>query len=201
MRELKHRAVEKGEWSRRLVVLLGLLALLGLGFTPYPAQPVGQTPLNGVVTFDASSLNQTPPDAAIRSIALPVSGMNYPGCMRQPQVPELDYKPDNLALGDIAMITSCGWQPDEVVTISLRDPQGKITTSSVKAVPARNYKGVYEVDFYYQPGLEDPEGKYRFTFEGTASTAAAKAESAGPVRHYEPGWRPAWDGQGENQLP
>lgn len=167
-------------------ILVGILIVLissGFGFvspgqagsipaavaTP-PADPTGPA----VVKLNAASIQKTAPAEAIQQIDLRLGGGGYPGCLDMPEEPTLDYKNDNLELTDIAVITSCGWQPDETVKVTLMDPQGKITTSEVKAVLARQKKGVYEADVYFQPGVDAPEGKYRFTIAGQNGTLKAK---------------------------
>jgi hypothetical protein len=167
------------------LVLVGLLTVLiasSLGFVPRNAMstvPAASTPAASpdtpaIVQFNATSIQKTAPAEAIQQIDLRLGGGGYPSCLDIPDEPTLDYKNDNLDLTDIAVITSCGWQPDETVKVTLMDPQGKFYTSEVKAFQARQKKGAYEVDVFFQPGADAPEGKYRFTLQGTTASLKAK---------------------------
>ncbi len=155
-------------WIR--AALAGSLFLLVLpGWT---AAPAATPPV--VVRFSASSINKTAPAEAIQQMDLRLGGAGYPGCLDAPEEPALDLKTDNLDLTGIGVIATCGWKAGETVNVTLMDPQGKLYTREVKAVPARQKKGVYEVDIFYQPGADAPEGKYRFTLQGDSATIKAK---------------------------
>ncbi len=167
--------------NHRSILLAGFLLLVflfGLGIAPYrAAQPVlalAPTPPAGpkVVRFAGPGINTTAPEGIVPQVDLHIAGGEYPGCLDTPETPELNYKNDNLELTDIAMIATCGWQPDETVKVTLMDPQGKFFSTTVKAVPARQKKGVYEVDVFFQPGVDAPYGKYRFTLQGSATIKA-----------------------------
>jgi hypothetical protein len=160
----------------------GILSLLfvfiwisgpGLG-----AQAVSATAPRQVMTepetvpFTGDTINKTAPPETVQEIDLRLGGASYPGCLKQPKTPIVHYKTDDLALTDIVTITTCGWQPDEIVKVTLMDPTGKLTTTEFKAVPGKNKKSIYHVDIYYQPGVDMPEGKYRFTFTGSATVKA-----------------------------
>jgi hypothetical protein len=119
-------------------------------------------------------MQKTAPLEAIQQMDLRLGGGQYPGCLDIPEEPTLDYKNDNLQLTDIAVIATCGWQPDETVKVTLMDPMGKFFTSEMKAVPARQKKDVYEIDVFFQPGADAPEGKYRFTLQGRNGVVKAK---------------------------
>jgi len=94
-------------------------------------------------------------------------GGGYPGCLDQPRSPIVDYNTNNLDLTGFTFIATCGWQPDETIRVTMMDPEGKIFTSQVKAVPARLKQEVYEADILFQPGIDARPGPYRFTLEGS----------------------------------
>ena len=162
--------------------LLTLLVLLGWGAAA-PEQvttaaawaPTVPPSVGNTAFLTNESINTTPLPEAVQEIDLRLGRASYPGCLDVFEEPTLDFKTDNLELTGIAMIATCGWQPEEVVKITLMDPSGKITTSEAAAVPSKYKKNVYEVNVYYQPGVDAAPGKYRFTLEGSG-TVKAKVE-------------------------
>jgi len=127
----------------------------------------GAEPLT--VQLTGSTINKTLPDGALPEIDLRLWGGGYPGCLDQPLSPVVDYNTNNLDQTGMTFIATCGWQPDEIIKVTVMDPEGKLFTSQVKAAPARLKKDVYEADVYFQPGVDAPAGPYRFTLEGSAS--------------------------------
>ncbi len=158
--------------------LLLLVLLFILGTTQWsPAHPVSAlapTPPSGPasVRFAGAAIKTTAPAGTIQQIDLRPGSGAYPGCLDSLEAPTLNYNNDNLELTDIAIISTCGWQADETVKVTLMDPLGKFTTSEVKAVPARLKKGVYQVDVFYQPGVDALPGKYRFSLQGSTTVKA-----------------------------
>ncbi len=99
--------------------------------------------------------------------------------MDELETPVVDYKIDDLDLTGITLIATCGWKPDETVKITLMDPEGKFFTSETKATPSKNRKEIYQVIVTFQPGVDAPEGKYRFTLQGSETLKA-------PVYFHKP---------------
>jgi hypothetical protein len=172
---MKHR-------TKRGCVLLASLTLLVFLFTMHiapsssarPVSAAAPTPPAGpaIARFAGASIKTTAPEGTIQQIELRLGGGGYPGCLDAEEAPTLNYYNDNLELTDITIIATCGWQADETVRVTLMDPLGKITTTEVKAVPARQKKGVYEVDIFYQPGVDALPGKYRFMLQGSGMVKA-----------------------------
>lgn len=156
---------------RRGMLVAALLALLLLPVGAAGAQ-TGPTE----VRFTQGSATREAPQGLVQEIDLYLGGGSYPGCMSAPETPSLNYTSGSLELMDIGMIATCGWQADETVKVTLRDPAGKLQTFTVKAVPAKHVKTVYEAAIYYQPPIDAPEGIYRFTFEGRQGAVKAKLQ-------------------------
>lgn len=158
--------------ARLLTVFAAVMLLVsGTGFAALPQAP---TPPQ-IVPFSAATASKIAPAELIQHADLFTGGGSYPGCMetmRTLEGPTLDYQPYNLDLTDIAMISTCGWQPGETVKVTVMDPQGRLSSVQVKAVPAANVPGTQQVSISYQPGVDMPEGKYRFFFEGSGSVRA-----------------------------
>ncbi len=155
-----------------LAGLVGILIFFGRGLTPAAAGGLDQTGANpepDTVRFTADTIDKNLPAGALAEIDLRLWGGGYPGCLEQPLSPAVDYNTGILDLAGMTFIATCGWQPDEVIQVTVMDPQGKIFTSQVKAVPARLKKEVYQADIYFQPGIDAPEGPYRFTLAGSAT--------------------------------
>lgn len=155
-----------------LAGLVGIFILFGLGTAPVSAVGLNQSGANpepDTVRFTAATINKNLPTGALAEINLRLWGGGYPGCLDQPLSPILDYNTDNLDQTGMTFIATCGWQPDEIIKVTVMDPQGKFFTSQVKAAPARLKKEVYEADIYFQPGIDAPTGPYRFTLEGSAT--------------------------------
>lgn len=140
-------------------------------FAGYTVQPALAALPTGpdTVQITGTSLHKDALVEAVPAVDLPPGRGAYPGCLDHPEIPVVDYKTDNLPLTDIAIIATCGWQPGETITVTLMDPRGKITKSTVKAAPSKHLKDVYEADVFYQPGVDAPEGKYRFTLQGASA--------------------------------
>ncbi len=156
-----------------LLVLLFAMSIVPRS-SARPVSAAAPTPPTGpaVSRFAGAGIKTTAPEGTIQQIDLRLGGGGYPGCLDAEELPTLNYYNDNLELTDIAIIATCGWQADETVRVTLMDPLGKITTTDVKAVSARQKKGVYEVDVFYQPGADALPGKYRFTLQGSAAVKA-----------------------------
>lgn len=122
-----------------------------------------------VVQMTGMSISKTIPPEAVPGIDLRLGGGSYPGCLDVPEAPVVDYKTDNMDLTGVALIATCGWEADELVKVTLMDPQGKFYTYESRAVPSKNRKDIFKVDLYFQPGVDAPEGKYRFTLQGSPS--------------------------------
>jgi hypothetical protein len=162
-------------WRARIISFL-LIIMLCAAAAP-DAQPVmavalnpetgGEKPLT--VQMTGSSIQKTALPAAIAEIDLRVGGGTYPGCQDELETPVVDYKIDQIDLTGITLIATCGWKPDETVKVTLMDPEGKFFTSEVKAVPSKNHKNIYQVIITFQPGVDAPEGKYRFTLQGSVT--------------------------------
>jgi hypothetical protein len=144
-----------------------LLSGVGADSPPQPASPS---------RFTAETITRDAPEGLVSEIDLYQGGGSYPGCMRLPEFPELNYMPGDLELMDIAMISTCGWEAGETITVTLREPTGKLQTFTAKAVPAKNYPAASEVTIYFQPPVSAPEGKYRFTFAGSRGEVKAKIQ-------------------------
>jgi hypothetical protein len=129
--------------------------------------PSGRKP--AIIQMTTTSLQKTPLTPVVASIDLRVGGGAYPGCQDLLETPVVDYKIDQLDLTGITLIATCGWQPNETVKVTLMDPEGKFTSTEVKAVPSPNRKDIYQVNIIFQPGVDAPEGKYRFTLQGSAT--------------------------------
>lgn len=171
---------------RGFALLMALLLLLGLAIStasaaataatgPVETTPTATPPLK-TVQFTAGSIERTAPDELIQRITLHSVQARYPGCMNQPETPSLNYMPGDRETMDIAMVSTCGWEAGELVQVAMRDPTGKVVTSQVKAVPSRNLPKTYEVTIYFQPPVDAPEGKYRWTFTGQGGEVKAKIQ-------------------------
>jgi hypothetical protein len=123
-----------------------------------------------IIQMTGASLQKTPLTPVITAIDLRVGGGTYPGCQDMLETPVVDYKIDQLDLTGITLIATCGWQPNETVKVTLMDPAGKFANTEVKAVPSPNRKDIYQVNITFQPGVDAPEGKYRFTLQGSVTT-------------------------------
>lgn len=165
------------DWKIRLGRLL-LLTVLGLFFFPFHKGITVQAQITtssatfskpAVVQMTGSTINKTIPPEAVPNLDLRLGGGSYPGCFTNPEQPEVDYKTDNMDLTGAAYISTCGWDADELVKVTLMDPQGDLFTYETRAVPSLNQKNVYKADIYFQPGLEALPGKYRFTIQGNPS--------------------------------
>ncbi|MBE0696837.1 MAG: hypothetical protein IH586_07930 [Anaerolineaceae bacterium] len=168
-------AISSQTWRARAISFL-LIFLFCAAAAP-DAQPVMAVGLDLqssrtkplTVQMNSTSINKTALPMAIAEIDLRVGGGTYPGCMDELETPVVDYKIDQIDLTGITLIATCGWQPDETVKVTLMDPDGKFFTSEVKAVPSKNRKDIYQVNITFQPGVDSPEGKYRFTLQGSAT--------------------------------
>jgi hypothetical protein len=154
-----------------LILIIGSSAPLAGATVVNAAAPIPTAPYTGpeLAQMTGSSMNKTIPVEAVPEINLRLGGGTYPGCLDYPQSPVVDYKTDEMDLTGIAIIASCGWKADETVKVTLMDPQGKFFTSEVKAVPSKYLPSVYQVTVYFQPGVDAPVGKYRFTLQGSAT--------------------------------
>lgn len=155
-----------------LAGLVGIFILFGLRAGPVTAVGLSQSGANpepDTVRFAAATIDKSLPAGALAETDLRLWGGGYPGCLTQPLSPTLDYNTGNLDLTGIAFLATCGWQPDEIIRVTVMDPEGKIFTSQVKAIPARLKKEVYQADIYFQPGIDAPAGPYRFTLEGSVT--------------------------------
>ncbi len=151
-----------------LFAILFLLSAPGMGARPVLAQePAPGQDGPAVAQMTGSTVQKALPKEAVPEIDLRVSGGSYPGCLDELEKPVIDYKTENMDLTGITLIATCGWQADETVKITLMDPQGKFYTSEAKAVPAKLRKDINQLIVTFQPGVDAPEGKYRFTLEGT----------------------------------
>ena len=176
MHEIQRTRKTGREWAIRsgllvIILLLGYSILPGNRALPVSATALTPTaaPTYGTARLTNESISKTAPAEAVQEIDLPLSGGEYPGCMDRPEEPILDFNNDNLDLTDIAVITTCGWKPDEIVKVSVMDPRGWFFFTEVKAVPAKHLNDVYEADVFFQPGVDAPQGFYRFTLEGSGT--------------------------------
>lgn len=71
-------------------------------------------------------------------------------------------------------LLSCGWQPGEIVTVTMRNPLGKIQSFKMKAeIPNSGKNKSGHVDLDYQPPIDAPTGSYSFTFQGKSVKLSA----------------------------
>jgi len=155
-----------------LILLTAWSSFSFIGLSPVSASTHSvQATADGpaVVSMTSTTAQKSAPVEAIQEIDLRTGGGSYPGCIDELDAPVVDYKIDDLDLTGITVIATCGWQADETVKVTLMDPSGKFFTSEAKAVPAKNHKDVYQVTVAFQPGVDAPEGKYRFTLQGSAT--------------------------------
>lgn len=137
-------------------------AALAAAPTPAPRGP-------DTVQITNATLKKEAPIELIQSIDLRLSGVSYPGCIGNVKRPTVNLRTDDVELSAMSLIVTCGWKADETVKVTLMDPAGELFTKEYKAVPSRHTPSVYEVDVFFQPGVDAPEGKYRFTLEGSAT--------------------------------
>lgn len=147
-------------WS--LFPASGAPSALAVAPTPIPANPE-------IVQLTPATLDKKVPTGTIQEIDLRLGGAVYPGCISNVKHPTVNLRTDDLDLSAIALIVTCGWKPEETVKVTLMDPQGKLFTTQHQAVPSKHTPALYEVDVFFQPGVDAPEGKYRFTLEGSAT--------------------------------
>jgi len=151
-----------------LLTLLGWSLIPAAQSHPVRAQALTPTtPMPVVVQMTDSSLNKNALVEAIQEIDLSMAGALYPGCIGHVKRPTVNLRTDDIELTGIATIVTCGWKPDETVTVTLMDPQGDLFTKTYQAAPSKYVSDIYEVDLLFQPGVDAPEGKYRFTFQGS----------------------------------
>lgn len=158
--------------SSRRVMHIGIILLICLiWFNTQPASaqinPSIPEDIKKVQMTD-KTINTTILAEAIPSIELRMGGGSYPGCLTIPEQPVVNYHTDNMDMTGAAYFSTCGWAKDETIKITLRDPQGVFYTYETKATSSRNVKNLYQMDFYFQPGVDAREGKYRFTLQGSA---------------------------------
>lgn len=162
-------------WQARIISFLLIVifcAFTGPGIQPVAAAPALEVavPKPATAQITGTSIQKTALPAAVSTIDLRVGGGTYPGCQDELETPVVDYKIDQIDLTGITLIATCGWQPDETVKITLMYPDGKISTSETKATSSRTRKDIYQVNITFQPGIDAPEGKYRFTLQGSTAT-------------------------------
>jgi hypothetical protein len=162
-------------WQARFFSLF-LVIVLSIMVGPW-AHPAAAAPHSEVIVekpasvqMTGSTIQKTALPEAVAQVDLRVGGGAYPGCMDLLETPVVDYKIDQLDLTGITLISTCGWQADESVKVTLMYPDGRLVTRDMKAVPAPNRKDIYQVSITFQPGVDAPEGKYRFTLQGSGVT-------------------------------
>lgn len=173
MFKLHKRKAARAVEATACILFLAWAILNGGNSTPVMASTrLFQTTGPEVVEMTGITSQATAPTGTIEKIDLRVIRGTYPGCMDELEKPVVDYKIDNLDLTGITLIATCGWKPDETVKITLMDPEGKIFTSETKATPSKNRKEIYQVIVTFQPGVDAPVGKYRFTLQGSETLKA-----------------------------
>jgi hypothetical protein len=164
-----------------LFFLLSLFCAPVAGANPAMAMEPAQGPAPtgpAVVQMTATTMQKNLPAEAVPEINLRVSGGSYPGCLDELEKPVIDYKTDYMDLTGITLIATCGWQAGETVKVTLMDPQGKYFTSEAKAVPSKNRADINQLIVTFQPGVDAPEGKYRFTLQGTLTKEGGTLKTA-----------------------
>ena len=174
---LVRACLKPGFWVLLLLISWNLLAGAPVQSVSAlaPTPPASTGPV--IVSLTDATINKAALEPAVQQIDLRVGNARYPGCLSPYEEPSVHFATDNLSLTDISIISTCGWKADELVKVTLMDPTGKFTTTEVQAVPAKNKKDVYQVDVFYQPGIDARVGRYRFTLHGSQSgTIKAKVD-------------------------
>ena len=74
-------------------------------------------------------------------------------------------------------VETCGWQYEELITITLTKPDGIIETTTVEADETN-----WGVDYQYTPDINSPVGTYELEFTGTSSTVSTSFSFTWPNR-------------------
>lgn len=129
-----------------------------------------------VETFSISPYHQTTPEDLLQEVMFfGAGGWGGPECYASLQHPTviwpLDYQQDRpleLVWGVVSAYT-CGWQPNELVHVTMEFPDGRSISQDVRAT--MQLEGLWEgygVAFDYVTGLNDPPGLYTVVFEGNS---------------------------------
>jgi hypothetical protein len=98
-------------------------------------------------------------------------------CTGDEKKPVMTYEPLNEELMTLSTLIACGWERNEILTGTIKYPNGKSVTSKIqtKSDEDSNY-GI----FGFRPAIDDPPGIYVFTLEGKKGRVEAKARFSKP---------------------
>ncbi len=146
------------------------------GEEPTPTLPPGAASLTG------STLNEDNTGEIIEEIAF--FGIGGPGgvkCAKPQTRPIFDEEVSAGEIMDTVSLSSCGWQPGEIVTVTMRDPLGQSVSLDLQAEVQEysdNPSGFVDLD--YQPPLDAPAGDYTFTLQGSSGELATTVNFSQP---------------------
>jgi hypothetical protein len=167
-------------------LFFGTTLLFVCGCNPPPdgtREPRKSTPISGSrtatpqvegvsnVRFSPSSAEHTPPEDVLQEVQYYIGG-GGPGCSRSETWPNASEYRDSVEIMDNIGIQSDGWNPNEIVHVTLLFPDGKVLSADVEATFIHGIgEDCYSAFFSYRPLLTDPLGRYVISFSGKAGTA------------------------------
>lgn len=146
-----------------------------------PVEVPAHTPSSGASSLTGSSINENTGEI-IEEIAF--FGIGGPGGVKcaVPQTrPIFDEEVSAGEIMDTVSLSSCGWQPDEMVTVTMTDPLGQSVSFELKAEVQEysdNPSGFVDLD--YQPPLDAPAGDYTFSLQGSSGEVATTVNFSQP---------------------
>ena len=150
------------------IFLLTAACIVGGKPTEAPLEPVppesiidGQSDGGGQGDFRLDSANSVPPDSVLDEVAYYSQGGDGSCLFTPPGKLEMDQPPQSAELYEALAIVSCGWNPGDLVTVTVTDPVGTVTQKQQEANQGMG-ESAWAAAWLY-PTLP---GEYKFNFQG-----------------------------------
>jgi hypothetical protein len=125
------------------------------------------------VTFSITSSEKTPPEDVLQEVGYYEGGGPGSSCDIEYQVPTVIFPPQEVEFKQIATVYTCGWQPDELVQITVKLPNGDVLLS--QQVRARTdhqstTASFCSVSFDHKVDIDSPLGSYAYSLDGNSGS-------------------------------
>lgn len=122
-------------------------------------------------TFALSSAEQTTPSDVLQEVKFGGGGGGAILCKKSSLPPTIQMKPEPAEWMQPYLVVACGWQPEDLIHITMQLPDGRVLSEDQRVQSPLNAKDIYYPENYaffsYTPAASDPIGNYLFKFKGS----------------------------------